>query len=148
MKNLTETIFGFLSRKPTIYFVIGFWILTNALMFPLLMKLRTLSGTMIPDVIPRHNAHVLTNIFTAYGTDGMTVYGKVAFYDIFYPIGYALFFGLLIYLLFKKSKLKYLAWMPILAAIFDHIENYYLGKIVANLPTIDPGRQLLQEILS
>lgn len=122
-----------------IFIVAGLCGLTNALMLPLLMELRALSGTMIPDVIPGHDAQTLSYIFTSYGASGMEMYEKVALYDIVYPLGYSLLFGCLIYLLWSNSTIKHLAWIPVVAALFDYMENYYLATMLDDLSNIDPG---------
>ncbi len=138
MKKVIDLVFGFTSKKPVIFIIIGFWMLVNVLFLPLQLKLKSMSGTMIPDIIPELNAKKLEEIFAAYGPEGMEIYNQVGFYDIFIPLSYALCFGSLIYLLFRKTSLRLLSWVPVIAAIVDYVENYYLEIITADISNIAP----------
>ncbi|MBT4099991.1 MAG: hypothetical protein HOM68_07130 [Gemmatimonadetes bacterium] len=139
MQKTTDSVFGFLAGKPVIWVVAALWAVTNALMTPLLFKLRALSGTMIPDVTPLHDAAFLTTVFAAYGPEGMEMYRQVALLDWFYPAGYALFWGALIFILFRSSRIRNLAWLPVLAAACDYAENHYLDLSASNITNIDPA---------
>ena len=136
MKKITDETFGFLSKTPNIFFITGFWLVLNILTSPLIMKLRALSGTMVPDLTPMLNTQALTNIFTSYGVQGMTIYKTFEFYDNFFIISYAILFSSVIYLLFKKTKFKHLAWIPVIAGLLDYTENYFLAKIIADVSNI------------
>ncbi|MFT5021212.1 MAG: hypothetical protein ACI9CU_002620 [Polaribacter sp.] len=138
MKKVTDIVFGFTSRQPVIFLVVGFWLLVNGLFLPLQLKLKSLSGTMIPDVVLGLNAEKLSEIFDAYGAEGMEIYRQVGFYDIFIPFSYAAFFGSLIYLLYSNSIIKLLSWAPVVAAILDYIENYQFNIITADISVLDP----------
>jgi hypothetical protein len=139
MKNSTDLLFGFTAKKPIVYITTGFWILTNGLFMPLQMKLKALSGTMVPDVVPNLDKQQLESIFNAYGVEGMDVYAQVGMVDIFLPLGYGLFFGSMIYLLFKESWIRNLAWVPIMAACFDYGENYCFGILSKDVLNLDIG---------
>jgi hypothetical protein len=137
--STTDRIFSRLTEKP-IYTAIGvFWLISNILGVPLVFQLASISGTSVPDLTPLHNAQTLTEIFSAYGPHGMRIYEDLAFYDSFYPIAYALFFGTTIYFLYRNHLMRHLAWLPVFAALNDFIENHFFGNLAKSFPSIDPA---------
>jgi hypothetical protein len=64
-------------------------------------------------------------------------------HDVFYPISYAAFFALSIYLLFtyctgRKSLGLALALLPVLAMLFDFVENSSIVALIDQYPNLNP----------
>ena len=103
MKNITDLLFKTISQKPYIFILTAYWVLMNSLAFPLVLKLKTLSGFSVPDMMPGHGVKELQEAFAAYGVEGMKIYEQLGYYDLFLPSSYALFFGSLIFILFRNA---------------------------------------------
>tara|TARA_B110000211_G_C14062143_1_gene546018 strand:- start:1424 stop:1846 length:423 start_codon:yes stop_codon:yes gene_type:complete len=101
------------------------------------MELDELTGAAIPDTAFGINDTTLPELFTVFGAKGIEVYQQIIIYDLLLPISYALFFGAIIFLLYRGSKFKYLAWIPVCASIFDYIENYLLANCLSQFPNIN-----------
>jgi hypothetical protein len=128
MKTLTNKIFNLLSKKPFIIFLGVVFILMNVLVIISVSELSEISDYSIPDTAFGLNETILTNTFESFGIEGIEIYQQIIIYDLFLPFSYSLFLGTLIFILFRNSKFKYLAWVPIIAALFDYTENYLLVK--------------------
>ena len=125
MKKLTDILFKAISKKPIVFILAAYWVLANSLAFPLVYKIKALSGFGVPDMMPGHNLKELQEAFSAYGEEGMKIYEQLGFYDLFLPSSYALFFGSIIFLLYRNSRLRHLAWLPVITAVLDYTENYF-----------------------
>ncbi|MHA2045669.1 MAG: hypothetical protein ACXAAO_12840 [Candidatus Thorarchaeota archaeon] len=82
----------------------------------------------------------VTEYLTALGETGRTYYLYQKIVDSFFPIGYGLGIALALGYLCKKSDIKNpwhsIILIPIIAAIFDYIENILLTTQIVSFPTI------------
>jgi hypothetical protein len=80
--------------------------------------------------------------FGCMGQKGLQVYRDIeTFEDVFYPISYALFLGLGIfiwagYCLQKKKWRNLLALLPLLAMLFDYAENASIISLIDQFPKL------------
>ena len=147
MKKVTDLLFKTISKKPIVYILAAYWVLANSLAFPLVFKIKALSGFGVPDMMPAHGAKELHEAFTAYGVEGMKIYEQLGFYDLFLPSSYALFFGSIIFLLYSNSRLRHLAWLPVITAVLDYTENYFFHMYTNDILNISSDTASLTGII-
>lgn len=83
---------------------------------------------------------VVTKAFEAMGGEGRKMYQFiVGFIDMIYPVVYGCLFFLLLVKLTKRnlsSRLKLIYFIPLMAVLFDYIENIGILKMLNNYPSI------------
>lgn len=84
-----------------------------------------------------YNIEQVNSYFHAYGKEGINLYKKMLFIDIFNPLLYTLTMMIFMYKFLKNTEYKFLIFTPILAGLMDYIENFYLYKMVNFYPYID-----------
>lgn len=76
--------------------------------------------------------------FEQIGSEGILLYQKISFVDMFYPVFYGLFIMSLISFFAKEnSKFLLLNVLPVIMILLDFIENISIGKLCANYPNIN-----------
>ncbi len=128
--------------------VLWFFILSNLIYFSMLLitipkTMNFSNGMNLLDMMPLgYNSDYINSLFEALGKEGRDAY---LYYqlplDMFYPLFYAISFSLLIAYFLKKIKqfnsaLFYLCLLPIIAGIFDYLENIGIITMLNNYPLI------------
>ncbi|MHA1675119.1 MAG: hypothetical protein ACTSYI_15995 [Promethearchaeota archaeon] len=96
----------------------------------------------------------ITTIFTAWGTEGMTLHAAGIYWDFLYILGYGPFIAGLILLLSRKLSGKiqivgfYMTFAPLLAGLFDVVENILLLTMLNNPSEISAAVPLIAGIMA
>ena len=91
-----------------------------------------------------YNLEQVNSLFDKMGSEGRGVYRFIsANVDMVYPIVYGLFFILSIASFLKKifparPKTMLVALIPLIAVLFDYLENFNTLKMLGNFPNITP----------
>ncbi|MCB0651696.1 MAG: hypothetical protein KDC85_10510 [Saprospiraceae bacterium] len=118
-------------------------ILFNTVFFPLpparFLENNTLSGRLL-DLKFSYNAAETYALIDSYGAEGRTLYWKMALvvdnpYAVVYGISFMLILIFVLSVSFTESRfLKTLAFLPILAALFDLLENGSIAYLLISFP--------------
>jgi hypothetical protein len=132
----------FFTNGILIFFFLA-WIFVNIWMFfgqgGIYDIMKVSGGKIIPDISLYQSADNLTETLSAWGAEGRLNYKRYQFRDFIYPMVYAtLLIGLMVRLIRPKS-LNIWLFFPLLALIFDFIENYFLRIIVYDFPYLNPS---------
>lgn len=87
-------------------------------------------------------------ILGSYGPEGMALFARIQFFDLFNPAIYGLIFASIIYLLWKDSNVNWLPILPFFAAGLDYCENLTLFLLARSYPEISSGLVTLSSGLS
>jgi len=128
------------SRRNTLIFLV-IAVVSFVLMGAVIMAMMDQSGILaLLDMRFFYTFDEVTEYLTALGETGRTYYLYQKIVDSFFPIGYGLGIALALGYLFRKSDIKnswhYIILIPIIAAIFDYIENMLLTTQILSFPTI------------
>ncbi|TMV04799.1 hypothetical protein FGK63_17090 [Ruegeria sediminis] len=81
----------------------------------------------------------VNEVLGSYGPEGMALYRRILFLDIFNPALYALIVACLTCLLWKDRGPRWLALVPLLAALGDYLENAALFLMARAFPDVPEG---------
>ncbi|MHA1950317.1 MAG: hypothetical protein ACW987_10625 [Candidatus Thorarchaeota archaeon] len=128
------------SKRNTLIFLI-IAVVSFVLMGAVIMAMMDQSGILaFLDMRFFYTFDDVTEYLTALGETGRTYYLYQKIVDSFFPIGYGLGIALALGYLCKKSDIKNpwhsIILIPIIAAIFDYIENILLTTQIVSFPTI------------
>ena len=116
----------------------NYWMFFGQGGFSDIMKIS--DGKLIPDLCLYQTNDNLMETLSAWGAEGRLNYKRYQFRDFIYPMVYAaLLFGMMIRLIRPKSINVWL-FLPILAMIFDFMENVLLRLLVYDFPHLDSIR--------
>ncbi len=103
-------------------------------------KIRALSNGMgIPDAQILYTSPQLQNMFRLYGPEGREMYLRLQWIDMVYPLIYSTLLASLLYLVYKKTRLENMVFIPFVAALFDYAENILLRISILSFPNIQDG---------
>ena len=128
------------SSKPK--YLVGLFVLQilfAVFMFFAVQTIKEDTGKAILDTQFRYNIEKVSEIFTAYGEEGLITYNKIQLIDLFYPLVYSLLLSSILFLLFSHSKTVAIILMPIVAAYFDYVENFLLFISTRTFPDLNPA---------
>lgn len=97
------------------------------------------------DLRMSYDTAAVRNTMTWLGEEGRVAYSNIeAQEDIVYPVIYSVFFALVLAFygrrIFPKlPQLWYVSVLPLIAFVFDMMENYHIQKIIAAYPDLDAG---------
>jgi len=98
-------------------------------------KIGAVSGGMgIPDARMYYSFVQLQNMFQHYGTEGREMYLQLQWVDMVYPLVYATLLASLLYLVYKKTRLENMVFVPFVAMLFDYTENILLRVNILHFP--------------
>ncbi len=98
-------------------------------------KIGALSGGMgIPDARMFYTYPQLQNLFQHYGADGREMYLRLQWIDMVYPLIYSTLLASLLFLVYKKTRLENMVFVPFVAALFDYAENILLRISILSFP--------------
>ncbi len=98
-------------------------------------KIGALSGGMgIPDARMFYTFPQLQNMFWHYGAEGREMYLQLQWVDMFYPLVYSTLLASLLFLVYKKTPLWKMVYVPCLATLFDYAENILLRISILSFP--------------
>ncbi len=101
-------------------------------------KIGMLSGGMgIPDARMFYTLPQLQSMFWHYGTEGREMYLQLQWIDMFYPLVYSTLLASLLYLVFKRTRLEILIFVPFVAALLDYTENILLRISILSFPDMN-----------
>jgi len=139
MKFIDKTIQCASGKKILIFLTLS--TVTFVLMGTIIMTMMTLSGNLIfLDMRLYYTFDEVTSYLTALGETGRIFYLYQKIVDSFFPIGYGLGLALSLGYLYRKSEMKnpwsIIILIPILAAIFDYLENLLLTTQIVSFPNL------------
>ncbi len=128
------------SRRNTLIFLI-IAVVSFVLMGAVIMAMMDQSGILaFLDMRFFYTFDDVTEYLTALGETGRTYYLYQKIVDSFFPIGYGLGIALALGYLCKKSDIKNpwhsIILIPIIAAIFDFMENLLLTTQIVSFPSL------------
>jgi len=98
-------------------------------------KIGMLSGGMaIPDARMYYTFPQLQNMFWHYGMEGREMYLHLQWIDMVYPLVYSTLLASLLYLVYKRTRLEILVFVPFVAALLDYTENILLRISILSFP--------------
>jgi hypothetical protein len=110
-------------------------------------QLAELSGGMpILDFEPGYDMARVREVFTAYGPDGMRLYGRIQTLDLINPALYSLLAAALTRMLWQGRP--WVALLPLLAALGDYAENITLTLLARGFPELPEGLVAISSTLS
>lgn len=110
-------------------------------------QLADVSGGMpVLDFEPGYDAARVREVFTAYGVEGMALYGRIQLLDLVNPPLYSLLAAALTAMLWRGRP--WVALLPLLAALGDYAENITLTLLVRGFPDLPEGLVALSSTLS
>ena len=103
-------------------------------------KISALSNGMgIPDTQMFYTWPQLQNMFQHYGPEGREMYLRLQWIDMVYPLVYSTLLASLLYLVYKKTRLENMIFVPFVAALFDYAENILLRISILSFPNMREG---------
>lgn len=150
MRNFLNTIIQKASLKKAVLFTVLFAIfyaLINYSALGVAGLLKITGGANILDFEFGYSYKKAYDILTALGADGRAFYqAKIIPIDFPFPLSYMLFYSGFIALLIKYTKskeiFKYLLFLPLVATLFDWIENIGIIAMLNCYPSL-PGWAVL-----
>lgn len=110
-------------------------------------QLSEVSGGMpILDFEPGYDRARVREVFTAYGPEGMALYGRIQALDLINPALYSLLAAALTGMLWQGRS--WVALLPLLAALGDYAENITLYLLARGFPELPEGLVALSSTLS
>ncbi len=108
-------------------------------LFPFSMeKIWMLSGGIgTPDARMFYTFPQLQNMFWHYGIEGREMYLNLQWVDMVYPVVYSTLLASLLYLVYKRTRLEILVFVPFVAALFDYTENVLLRISILSFPNMN-----------
>ncbi len=103
----------------------------------------TLSGGLpIPDTRLGYTFTEIQDLFSTVGQEGLLVYRNLQILDMFYPLAYSLAFVAGIMIAIRScperfQKIRMAGLVPIVAAVFDYIENILIATQAQSYPILD-----------
>ena len=139
MKKYCFRLLGIISRKRFLWSLVVLELLFvyafHGLFSFSVEKIQELSGGLgIPDTELFYNFTQLQNFFNHYGEAGRTIYLKLQFVDMVYPLVYSFLLASLLFLLLKKTRIENFVFLPFMAAFFDYAENILLRINILAFP--------------
>ncbi|WP_420397061.1 hypothetical protein [Nioella sp.] len=110
-------------------------------------QLAEISGGMpILDFEPGYDTARVREVFTAYGVEGMALYGRIQVLDLVNPALYSLLAAALTAMLWPERPS--VALLPLLAALGDYAENITLTLLARGFPDLPEGVVAVSSTLS
>jgi len=130
------------SKAPYLWILVGLEFLFiyafHGLFSVSVEKLMEISGGVgLPDLELYYTVGQLHNIFLRFGDLGRSMYLKLQYIDMVYPLIYASLLASLLFLLIKNTRLENLIFLPALAAFFDYAENILLRINILAFPNME-----------
>ncbi len=136
--RLLQEFFSFLDRFATGRNIFILFILT-ALFPAVIFPLAGVNAQRIPDARFTYSAAQAIELLQSYTPAERSAYYLGAlFIDVLYPLCYAFLLAALLAKLLKRyitpeSHLNYILLLPLLAALFDLLENFTLASLLASI---------------
>ena len=93
-------------------------------------------GIGILDFSFGYSVDKVSTTFASYGEEGMILFRRIQFFDLFNPLFYSLLTASFIYLLYKSSRYKWVIIFPLLVGLLDYLENIFLHILSVNFPDV------------
>ncbi|MFW5889433.1 MAG: hypothetical protein ACOCUD_03535 [Bacillota bacterium] len=136
---MKDKLFAFFSKKLVPIISTILFILFMILVLPYINRLMqdNLGQLSSPDTMLFYSAETFYSLLLAYGEAGRSLYILLRWtFDLIYPIIYGLFFlSVLTQLMLHNHKInKTILWIPLLAVVFDLLENTIATILMVNFP--------------
>ena len=156
MKEKDKILKKYSTGKNVIIFFIITQIFYAFMMFITIPKISEYSeGMKIFDLIPTgYSVGYAEKLLEALGETGRNIYlFQQIPLDMFYPLFFAITYSLLLYYLFKKifkqnSRIFILSIVPVLAGLFDYLENIGIISMLLKYPEFSPNIAKITNIFS
>ncbi len=145
MKNISSTILNLISKYSNGKIIIILFILTQIIYFLMLFYTIPIvtnyaNGMEILDLQPLgFTAEYALNLMESLGSEGRDYYlCRQIPLDLIYPLLFGITYSLLLFYLFKKTKIKdryyFLTLIPLFGGFFDYIENIGIILMLKSYP--------------
>ena len=143
-----EALISFMQRHSTGKVIVSLFVLTMAVYLTMLfysIPAVTAFAPQLPifDLSPfGYSFNYATELLDTLGVEGRNLYLSTQLpLDFIYPGLFSITYSLLLVWLFGKtfnenSKIYYLAFVPVLAGIFDYVENVFIIKMINSFPDL------------
>lgn len=136
---MKDKLFAFFSKKLVPIISTILFILFMILVLPYINRLMqdNLGQLSSPDTMLFYSAETFYSLLLAYGEAGRSLYILLRWtFDLIYPLIYGLFFlSVLTQLMLHNHKInKTILWIPLLAVVFDLLENTIATILMVNFP--------------
>ncbi len=143
-----EALISFMQRHSTGKVIASLFVLTMAVYLTMLLysiPAVTAFAPQLPifDLSPfGYSFNYATELLDTLGVEGRNLYLSTQLpLDFIYPGLFSITYSLLLVWLFGKtfnenSKIYYLAFVPLLAGIFDYVENVFIIKMIISFPDL------------
>lgn len=152
MTFLSNLLYRFSNWKSLALFFAIYMFFNGYLLKNAEEKINELSGNKngVIDLTFGYNPEKTLAIVADYSPEARVFYAKTEMTtDIAYPIVYALFFGIILSLLFKNkaySPLKWVNILPFFSLLFDYLENATIVSLLNSYPAQNQTIVVLCEI--
>lgn len=103
-------------------------------------------GKNIPDTQLYQSTDNLNNLLSKYGSQGKLYYLRYQYRDYIYPFFYGLLLMGILFRLIKPTGFNVWVFVPVLAAFFDYIENYFLRICFYDYPNLIDTKVMMASV--
>lgn len=142
-------------RKVAVLFILTMAVYAFMLAYSIPAVMAFAAGLPLFDMSPfGYSFDHANNLLKNLGTEGRNLYLSLQLpADFIYPGLFAITFSLILVWLLKKlvqptSKLFYAAIIPVLAGLFDYLENIFIIKMINSYPTLDSSLVSIASLLT
>ena len=127
----------------------GLYVVVFGAIITTLTQLTELTGGIgILDFDRGYSIERVNEVFSSYGTNGMALYMRIQFLDLFNPAIYSLFLASIVYLLWQNRQIAWVSIMPLLAGLLDYFENLTLFILARSFPDLSESLVSISSALS
>ena len=112
------------------------------------VQIMNVSGEGILDFELGHSIGRINEIFNAYDDSGMALYQRILLLDLVNPLIYSWLTAMLLYLLVRHTRWRWVVVTALFPGFFDYAENYFLYQFFLTYPAIDPAQVDIANVLS
>lgn len=137
MKKFLSFFDRFSNWKSLVLFLVLYILFPGYILKNAEMKMNSLAGKEVGviDLTFGFNPQKTLDMVAAYGDTGRKYYASIEMTaDVAYPITYAIFFAILLTLLFRRSSLAWVAIIPFISMLLDYCENVCIVTLLNSYP--------------
>lgn len=115
----------------------GLYLIVFGVIQVTLTKLNSITnGIGILDFEVGYTKQRVLEVFGSYGGEGMALYQNIQLLDILNPVLYSWLFAMILFLLFRGTRMVWTVILPLLIGLFDYAENAMLFEMARSYPDI------------
>lgn len=139
MKKFLSIFASFSNWKTLLIFLVLYVMFPAYILKNAEIKMNALAGKEVGviDLTFGFDPQKTLDMVAAYGDAGRKYYASVEMTaDIAYPFTYAVFFAIVLTLLFRRTSLAWVAIIPFISMIFDYCENVCIVTLLNSYPAL------------